>query len=152
MDTTTPNAADSARRVDRLLAHYGESHRNPANELIHFIAIPLIMLSLLGMIFALHPYLAYFFIAASMVYYLRLSLVFFASMVLWSAMLLILVHLMGEFVFPLLLALFVGAWIMQFVVHKLEGKKPSFLEDLQYLWVGPLFVLSKLFGKLGIRW
>jgi uncharacterized membrane protein YGL010W len=110
------------------------------------------MLSLLGMIFALHPYLAYFFIAASMVYYLRLSLVFFASMVLWSAMLLVLVHLMGEFVFPLSLAIFVGAWIMQFVGHKLEGKKPSFLEDLQYLWVGPLFVLSKLFGKLGIRW
>ena len=151
MDTTT-SAAESARRVDRLLAHYGESHRNPRNELIHFVAIPLIMLSLLGMIFALHPYLAYAFIAASMVYYLRLSLVFFASMVLWSAMLLVLVHLMGEFVFPLSLAIFVGAWIMQFVGHKLEGKKPSFFEDLQYLWVGPLFVLSKLFGKLGIRW
>lgn len=152
MNTTTSGTAENARRVDRLLAHYGESHRNPANEFIHFIAIPLIMLSLLGMIFALHPYLAYFFIAASMVYYLRLSLVFFASMVLWSAMLLVLVHLMGEFVFPLSLAIFVGAWIMQFVGHKLEGKKPSFLEDLQYLWVGPLFVLSKLFGKLGIRW
>ena len=59
---------------------------------------------------------------------------------------------MGEFVFPLLLAIFVGAWIMQFVVHKLEGKKPSFFQDLHYLWVGLLFVLSKLFGKLGIRW
>ena len=151
MDTTT-SAAESARRVDSLLAHYGESHRNPANELIHFIAIPLIMLSLLGMVFALHSYLAYAFIAASMVYYLRLSLAFFASMVLWSAMLLVLVHLMGEFVFPLSLAIFVGAWIMQFLGHKMEGKKPSFFEDLQYLWVGPLFVLSKLFGKLGIRW
>lgn len=152
MDTTTSSAAESARRVDRLLAHYGESHRNPGNELIHFVAIPLIMLSLLGMIFALHPYLAYAFIAASMVYYLRLSLVFFASMLVWSALLLVLVHLMGEWVLPLSLAIFVGAWIMQFVGHKLEGKKPSFFEDLQYLWVGPLFVLSKLFGKLGIRW
>ncbi len=152
MDTTTSSAAEGARRVDQLLAHYGESHRNPGNELIHFVAIPLIMLSLLGMIFALHPYLAYAFIAASMVYYLRLSLVFFASMLVWSALLLALVYLMGVWVLPLSLAIFVGAWIMQFVGHKLEGKKPSFFEDLQYLWVGPLFVLSKLFGKLGIRW
>jgi uncharacterized membrane protein YGL010W len=49
-------------------------------------------------------------------------------------------------------AIFVGAWILQFIGHRIEGKKPSFFEDIQYLWVGPLFVLSKLFGKLGIRW
>jgi uncharacterized membrane protein YGL010W len=150
--STTPTACSDTRRVDRLLAHYGESHRNPANELIHFIAIPLIMLSLLGMLFALHPYVAYLFMAASMVYYARLSMVFLAAMALWSAILLALVHLMGALVLELSVAIFVGAWIMQFIGHKLEGKKPSFFEDLQYLWVGPLFVLSKLFIKLGLRW
>lgn len=152
--STPDTSATSAgpREVDRLLAHYGESHQNPANEIIHFIAIPLIMLSLLGMMFALHPWVAYLFVAASMVYYLRLSLVFLGTMVLWSAILLALVHAMGERVLLLSLAIFVGAWILQFVGHKLEGKKPSFFEDIQYLWVGPLFVLSKLFGKLGIRW
>ena len=45
-----------------------------------------------------------------------------------------------------------AAWIAQFVGHRIEGKKPSFFEDLQYLWVGPLFVLSHLFGRLGLRW
>ena len=50
------------------------------------------------------------------------------------------------------LAIFILAWIAQFVGHKMEGRKPSFFEDLQYLWVGPIFVLSKLFLKLGIRW
>lgn len=150
--TITSNTPAETRQVDRLLAHYGESHRNPKNELIHFIAIPLIMLSLLGMIFTLHPYVAYAFIAASMVYYARLSLIFFGTMILWSAILLALVHAMGELVLPLSVAIFVGAWIMQFIGHKLEGKKPSFFEDIQYLWVGPLFVLSKLFGKLGVRW
>jgi uncharacterized membrane protein YGL010W len=35
------------RRIDQLLAHYGESHQHPVNERIHFIAIPLIMLSLI---------------------------------------------------------------------------------------------------------
>lgn len=150
--TTTPTASAGPRRVDRLLAHYGESHQNPKNELIHFIAIPLIMLSLVGMLFALHPYVAYFLIAASMVYYARLSIVFLLAMVAWTAITLALVVAMGDIVLPLSLAIFVGAWIMQFVGHKIEGKKPSFFEDLQYLWVGPLFVLARLFSKLGLRW
>ena len=148
----SPAPPAAARRVDQLLAHYGESHQHPANERIHLIAIPLIMLSLLGLLFALHPALAYFFVAASRLYYLRLSLVFLASMALWSLILLGLVHAMGERVWALSLVIFVGAWVLQFIGHKLEGRKPSFFEDVQYLWVGPLFVLSKLFGKLGIRW
>jgi len=47
---------------------------------------------------------------------------------------------------------FVVAWVFQFIGHKIEGKKPSFFEDLQYLWVGPLFVLCKLLARLGLRW
>ncbi|MGB4116216.1 MAG: Mpo1-like protein [Polaromonas sp.] len=140
------------RRVDQLIAHYGQSHQNLSNELIHFIAIPLIMLSLMGMLFAVHPYVAYVFVAASMVYYARLSVVFFAAMLTWSALTLAVVLAMGINVLPISVAIFVGAWILQFIGHKIEGKKPSFFEDIQYLWVGPLFVLSKLFGKLGIKW
>lgn len=155
MTTTTrtdTEALPGKRRVDALLGHYGENHRNPGNELIHFIAIPLIMISLVGMLFALHPYVAYAFVAASMVYYARLSVVFFVAMVLWSALTIALVFAMGKLVLPLSIAIFVGAWILQFIGHKMEGKKPSFFEDIQYLWVGPLFVLSKLFEKVGVRW
>lgn len=150
--TTAPTNSDSTRRVDQLLAHYEESHRNPKNELIHFVAIPLIMLSLVGMMFAAHPYIAYAFIAASMVYYLRLSLVFFVTMLLWSVLSVGVLFAMGSMVLELSVVIFVGAWILQFIGHKLEGKTPSFFEDIQYLWVGPLFVLSKLFTKLGLRW
>ena len=149
--TASPVSA-STRRVDDLLAHYGESHQNPKNELIHFIAIPLIMLSLVGMLFAAHPYAAYAFIAASMVYYARLSVVFLAVMLLWAALTIALLFAMGARVLPLSIAMFTGAWILQFIGHRIEGKKPSFFEDIQYLWVGPLFVLSKLFGRLGLRW
>ena len=152
MTPTAESASIQPRRVDQLIAHYGESHQNPGNEVIHFIAIPLIMLSLAGMLFALHPYVAYAFIAASMVYYARLSVVFLLTMVVWSALTLAVVMAMGSLVLPISVACFVGAWILQFIGHKMEGKKPSFFEDIQYLWVGPLFVLSKLFGKLGIRW
>ncbi|MCJ0762138.1 DUF962 domain-containing protein [Variovorax terrae] len=149
-DTHAPAAG--TRRVDQLLAHYGESHRNPTNELIHFVAIPAIMLSIVGMMYAAHPWVAYAFLAASVVYYARLSVVFLVTMVLWSGLLLALVLAMGAMAFKLSLAIFVVAWIFQFIGHKIEGKKPSFFEDLQYLWVGPLFVLSKLFSRLGIRW
>jgi len=152
MDASTPSIQAEPRRVDQLIAHYGQSHQNPGNEVIHFIAIPLIMLSLVGMLFALHPYVAYAFVAASMVYYARLSMVFLATMMVWSALTLAVVMTLGANVLPVSVAIFVGAWILQFIGHKMEGKKPSFFEDIQYLWVGPLFVLSKLFGKLGVRW
>ena len=149
--TTTDSNHSEPRRVEQLIAHYGESHQNPRNEVIHFIAIALIMLSLVGMLFSLHPFVAYAFVAASMVYYARLSGVFLVSMVLWSALTVAVVFAMGPRVLAISVAIFVGAWILQFIGHRIEGKKPSFFEDIQYLWVGPLFVLSKLFGKLGIR-
>ena len=73
-------------------------------------------------------------------------------MLLWSVLTVAVVFAMGTRVLELSVSIFVGAWIMQFIGHTLEGKKPSFFEDIQYLWVGPLFVLSKLFIKLGVRW
>lgn len=150
--TESAVSGPAPRKVDQLLVHYEESHRHPTNERIHFVAIPLIMLSLLGLLFAAHPWAAYAFAGASMVYYARLSAVFLLAMAALSLIGLALVHAMGEHVLIFSAAIFVGAWIAQFVGHKLEGKKPSFFEDLQYLWVGPIFVLSKLFLKLGIRW
>lgn len=150
--TDTSGADAGMRRVDQLLAHYAESHRNPRNEAIHCVAIPLIMFSLLGLLFSLHPWVAYAFVAASLVYYARLSMVFLLSMAILSAIGLALVHALGAQVLIVSAVIFVLAWIAQFVGHKIEGKKPSFFEDIQYLWVGPLFVLSKLYEKLGIRW
>ena len=152
MTSTTESLGTQPRRVDQLIAHYGQSHQNPGNEVIHFIAIPLIMLSLVGMLYALHPYAAYSLIAASMVYYARLSVVFLLTMAVWSGLTLAVVMAMGTNVLPISVAIFVGAWILQFIGHKMEGKKPSFFEDIQYLWVGPLFVLSKLLGRLGVKW
>lgn len=155
METTSTSdaqAADSDRRVDVLLARYGLSHRNPVNEAIHCVAIPLIVLSLLGMLYALHPWVAYAVVLGSLVYYARLSAVFLVTMAVMSALSLVVVRAMGSWVLPLSVAIFVLAWIAQFVGHRIEGRKPSFFEDLQYLLVGPLFVLSLLFRQLGWRW
>ena len=148
-----PLDARTDRKVDLLLAHYGESHRDPTNELIHMVAIPAIMLSIVGLLFALHPWVAYGFLAASLVYYARLrSVAFFVTMAVGTLLLVAAVHAMGARVLPVSAGIFVVAWIFQFIGHKIEGKKPSFFEDIQYLWVGPLFVLSRVFLKLGIRW
>jgi uncharacterized membrane protein YGL010W len=149
---TTSTPTQTTRKIDTLLAHYGRSHLNPTNEVIHFVAIPLIMLSIVGLMYALHPWVAFAFMAASLVYYARLSTVFLVAMVVWSTLLFALILMMGDKVWQTSLIIFVGAWIAQFIGHNIEGKKPSFFEDIQYLWVGPLFVLSKLFAKIGIHW
>jgi uncharacterized membrane protein YGL010W len=145
--------AAGERRVDQLLAHYGESLRNPVNGAIHCAAIPLIMVSLIGLLYAVHPWVAYGFLAASMVYYVRLgSVPFLVGMAVSAVVMIAMVRALGSYVLPVSVGVFVVAWIAQFVGHKIEGKKPSFFEDLQYLLVGPLFVAAKLFGKLGLRY
>jgi uncharacterized membrane protein YGL010W len=48
------------------------------------------------------------------------------------------------------IALFVVAWIVQFWGHKVEGKKPSFLKDIQYLMIGPAWIMNFLFKKIGL--
>lgn len=152
MATQEPARGDAARRIDQLLAHYETSHRHPTNESIHLVAIPVIMLSLVGLLYAAHPAAALLFVGASLVYYLRLSRVFLLAMLAVSAAMLALVQAMGEQRLGLCVGLFVAGWIAQFIGHKIEGKKPSFFEDIQYLWVGPLFVLSRLMRRLGLRW
>ncbi len=143
---------EEPRRIDQLLAHYSLSHQHPVNERIHFLAVPLIMLTLIGLMFEIHPAVAYVFLAASMVYYLRLSLVFSAVMTVWTALMLMVVFAMGEHRLLICVSVFVGAWVLQFIGHKLEGQKPSFFEDVQYLWVGPLFVLRPLLLRFKLTW
>ena len=147
-----PSLATPSRRIDQLLAHYGESHTHPINEMIHYIAIPLIVFSLIGLLHSIHSNLSLIVIGASVMYYARLSNIFMIAMTVSAAVMLYIAGLMGTALLPISIGLFVVSWIFQFIGHRIEGKKPSFLEDLQYLLIGPLFVLSKLFLKLGIKW
>jgi len=151
-DPTTQAAP--TRRVDQLLQHYAQSHQHPTNERIHFVAIPCIMLSLVGLLYAASPLVALVFLGASLVYYWRLSTVFLVTMMGITLLMLLAIAALNAkgVLLPVCIAVFVVAWVFQFIGHRIEGKKPSFLEDVQYLWVGPLFVLSKLFGKLRLRW
>jgi uncharacterized membrane protein YGL010W len=142
-----------ARSIDLLLDQYSESHRHPTNELIHIVCVPVIVFTLLGILWALHPLAALLAVAAAMVYYFRLSRPFALGMLAMSGVMLALLAMMPPFtVLPVSLAIFVVAWIGQFIGHHIEGKKPSFLDDLRFLLIGPLFVLSFLYRRLHLAW
>ncbi|WP_028101975.1 Mpo1 family 2-hydroxy fatty acid dioxygenase [Pseudoduganella violaceinigra] len=141
------------RAIVTLLSQYSESHLNPTNEAIHCVCVPLIVFSLLGLIWAIHPLLAVGGAAAAMVYYFKLSRNFALGMLLMAGfMLVVLRALPPAAVLPLSIVIFVLAWIGQFIGHKIEGKKPSFFDDLRFLLIGPLFVLGVLYRRLKLAY
>src|SRR6059058_802362 len=96
------------RTIDTLLAQYADSHRNPTNELIHFVCIPVIVFTLLGILWSIHPLAAVAAVVAALVYYLRLSRPFaFGMLLLSSVMLGILAMMPPMTVLPLSIAIFV---------------------------------------------
>jgi uncharacterized membrane protein YGL010W len=145
------------------LSEYGESHQNRTNKRIHFICVPLIFWSIYFMIYSI-PFpenkSAYINIA---------NLVYFFALIFWVRLsiklgIIFLAHgLILAFLAPQLLdivflgskeKLFIGAfivfilaWIGQFYGHKIEGKKPSFLKDLQFLLIGPAWIIHDFFMK-----
>jgi uncharacterized membrane protein YGL010W len=145
--------ATGARQVDTLLARYAESHRDPTNELIHFVCIPVIMLSLLGLLWSVHPLLAVAVAVAALAYYWKLSRPFAAGMLAMALLMLaILAALPPIAVLPLSIAMFVLAWAGQFIGHLIEGRKPSFFDDVRFLLIGPLFVLGFLYRRFNLAY
>lgn len=152
MDQTC-EATHTRRTIDTLLAQYAESHRHPTNELIHFICVPVIVLSLLGILWWVHPLLALGVVAASLAYYWKLSRPFAAGMLVMALVMLGIVAALPPIaVLPLSIAIFVLAWAGQFIGHLIEGRKPSFLDDVRFLLIGPLFVLSFLYRRFHLAW
>ena len=141
------------RTIDTLLAQYGESHRNHVNEWVHIVCVPLIVFSLLGLLWSAHPSMALLASILALYYYYKLSRPFAAGMLAILAIMLGLLLLMpAQTILPVSLALFVLAWIGQFIGHQIEGKKPSFLDDVRFLLVGPLFVLGFLYRRLRLAY
>ena len=139
------------RRIDVLVGQYAESHRHPTNVAVHWVCVPIIVWCTLALMFVVHPWLCYAFVAISLAYYLRLSVPMAVVMAGFTA-----ASVASFFVVPhvgwVALAAFVVTWIAQFIGHKIEGKKPSFLTDLVYLMIGPAWILSKIYRKLGWKY
>jgi len=147
------------RTLEQWLEAYGEDHQNPTNQLIHKVCVPLIMMSLLGLLWMIPmpeatrgiPFLnvATLFMAGCLVFYTVLSPLFAAAMLFLASAMLYVVSLIATtgLPFKICVGIFVVAWIGQFVGHKIEGKKPSFLTDLQFLLIGPLWVIKDIMPK-----
>jgi uncharacterized membrane protein YGL010W len=156
----------AAKSADQWFQEYGESHQHSVNKLIHWICVPLIAACVIALLWELPtpsflrqaPLVnwATLVIAAAMAFYLRLSLPLAAGMLLFSIVVVAAILAYERFgftpVWQAALAAFVVAWIGQFIGHSVEGKKPSFLKDLQFLLIGPIWLLAALYRKLGIRY
>jgi|TARA_B100001939_G_scaffold48075_1_gene37500 uncharacterized membrane protein YGL010W len=137
--------------LTRLLESYEKNHQNPINEAIHIIAIPLIMFSILGMTAAFDIFLEYILVGIVFFYYLKLSKTAALLMLVWLLIYLGLVVLLKPYIIEISILLFAFGWILQFLGHFIEGKRPSFFEDLRYFLIGPLFVVQKVISKFGIK-
>jgi uncharacterized membrane protein YGL010W len=154
------------RTADQWLTEYGASHRNPINEALHWVCVPVILWCVLGFLW-ITPFPdsvrtaipgANWAIVVSLlaiIYYsllsvrLALGIVPLLALMLWS-----LEALSRNTVAPMWLicgALFVLAWIGQFIGHAIEKKRPSFFKDVQFLMIGPMWLLANLYQRLGIR-
>jgi uncharacterized membrane protein YGL010W len=150
-----------ARTAREWLDAYAVSHQNPTNQKIHFVCIPAIMTSLIGLLWSipltvLHPFInpGTALVAGGLVYYLLLSPRHAIGMAGLCALALTTVVALAHLPVPLwasCLVIFAGAWMLQFIGHKIEGKKPSFLEDLQFLMIGPMWEIDHLYRRLGVR-
>ena len=152
------------RDVHQGISSYGESHQNSTNKKIHWVCVPLIMFSLLGLIslvkFQISNFeinLAYILIVFAWFFYLRLSIIISIGMFIISVVQLLIIHyleinLSMLSIISLHSGIFILSWVGQFIGHKIEGQKPSFFEDLQFLLIGPAWLLSFIYKKTGIKY
>ncbi|KZL27307.1 DUF962 domain-containing protein [Pseudovibrio sp. Ad37] len=156
----------TGRRIDRLLGEYGESHQNHKNKAIHWICVPVIFWTVTALLWSvptpiglsnISPWLNWCTIGLglSIIYYLSLSITLAIGMAVFSALMIWINMTYQQFglgipLWQTALAVFVIAWVGQFIGHHIEGKKPSFFKDLQFLLVGPAWLMHFIFKKIGI--
>ncbi|MEX2566858.1 MAG: Mpo1-like protein [Cyclobacteriaceae bacterium] len=158
------------RRIDQLLMEYGQSHQNPTNKFIHWVCVPAIFFSIVGLIFCIPPgplenlgfLLGPFANWATLVliivlfYYVSLSPPLALGMFLFSALCLAIANLLSLLapvpLWALSLIIFGVSWIFQFYGHKIEGKKPSFFKDVQFLLIGPAWLMHFIYKSMGFAY
>lgn len=140
------------RTLNDWLQAYGETHQNKTNRAIHLICVPAILFSVVGMLWCIPKgflsqvnYInwAHIVMIPALIFYARLGKKAFALMLLTFAVVASMLVTLENFGAPLLalnIIIFIVAWIGQFYGHHVEGKKPSFFQDLQFLLIGPLWV------------
>jgi uncharacterized membrane protein YGL010W len=152
------------KKINSLLDQYGESHKNSTNKLIHWICVPAIFFSIVGLV-SIIPFtweigiyeeinLGWALVALILVllYYVSLSIPLSIGMLLFSVGCLFLCSKINHFNYALwaYVGVFAISWVFQFIGHNIEGKKPSFLQDIQFLLIGPAWLMHFILKKLNV--
>jgi uncharacterized membrane protein YGL010W len=136
------------------LTEYGASHLHPTNKRIHWFCVPAIYFAIAGLLWPL-PF-GYMALVLPLIWYAWMSRPIFVGMVGFTAAIAagcMAIEALSP-VDPWIVhsTIFVVAWIFQFVGHKIEGQKPSFFKDVQFLLVGPAWLMSFVYDKFGIAY
>ena len=159
-------------KLNLLLSEYGESHQNKLNKTIHWFCVPLIFWSIVALLYSIpipqffnsfsndffHLNWAMVALIFVMIYYVALSKALSFGMLFFALLCLATVQILDGLLikYQILEILYVGlivfaiSWVFQFYGHKIEGKKPSFLKDIQFLLIGPLWLLSFVYSRFKI--
>ena len=152
------------RTLETWFEEYAVSHQNKTNIIIHFICVPAIFFSIVGLLMCIPNGIlvslipgdnqfienwAFVVLLLVLFFYVRLSVKMAIQVLIFSAFCIIVNYYISLYapLWIVSLGIFAIAWVGQFYGHKLEGKKPSFLKDIQYLLIGPAWVIQKMFGK-----
>ena len=153
------------QNINALLDEYGDSHENRANKFIHWICVPVIVWTVVALLWSIPFPLslqivwipvnwATLALVLVQIYYFRLSFKLGLGLLAYNVLMIwITVWVMAVSPWPLwqvALAVFVLAWIGQFIGHVFEGKRPSFFKDLQFLLIGPAWLMSFIYRRFGI--
>ncbi len=166
VDPDSAGGSHTMRSIADWLDEYDLSHEHPTNKLLHWICVPPIVLSVIGLLWsipvpgafaAISPWLnwATLTAVAVLVYYLALSPALAAGALVAFAVLFAIARALMTLPWPLWaisLVIFVLAWIGQFIGHAIEGKRPSFFKDVLFLLIGPLWLLAAVYRRLGVRY
>jgi len=149
------------------LDEYGESHQNKVNKRIHWICVPIIFWTVMAFIFAipspallnevsLHLNWATIGAVLIMIFYARLSVSLTVGMAVFTAACYFSIvafdAVWPDYLVGFSAVVFIIAWAVQFYGHEVEGKKPSFLKDVQYLMIGPAWLMSFTYKKMGLKY
>ena len=152
------------RPADEWLSQYGRHHNHDANRLIHLVTIPFIVMSFVGLLWSLPvpdtfsqatPALNWgtIFLMAAIVYYFIMSISLAFGIVPFVILIVFGVNWLEQLTVPLWFtsaAIFSLTWAGQRIGHRIEGHQPPFVEDMQTLMIGPVWLPAGVYKRFGI--
>ena len=155
------------RSIHQWLDEYGESHRNPLNKAIHWVAVPAIVWTVVALLWSIPFPLEIGFgafpvnwaviaLLLAQVYWFRLSTSLGFGLLVYNVVMIWLTLIVRNAapwpLWQVAVTVFIAAWVFQFVGHTIEGRRPSFFRDVQFLLIGPAWLLAFIYRGAGLKY